>query len=187
MKRAKASGATLAGGILGGGVLAGLMLSLAVPTTMKRQAGEGWRDLIPAASVSVEEEPSMYWMEAPPQDIQPISWLPDESWNSPQWADDDWPPYVDDPVYDQPYGEGELTHADLMVDTRPRAEPIAVGLTPTITGESARPSAADAAAAAAEAARMAAADVRTEIAAAAISVHDAAREPDDFETAFGAD
>lgn len=179
MERANPSGAKLASGMLGGGVVAGLLLSLAVPTTMKRQ-GSGWRDLIPAAA-AVEDESSKFWMEAPPQDLTPVAWQPAEDWNEPQWADDGWTPYVDEPIYrDEP-----LFEADLPVPTTAERVygPARVNLARVGGDESA---AADAAAASAEAARMAAADVRMEIAAASDDAEDYTREPRDFESAFGA-
>ncbi|MET1754306.1 hypothetical protein ABVV53_02340 [Novosphingobium sp. RD2P27] len=176
MRRTTPSGAKLASGVLGGGVVAGLLLSLAVPTTMKR-GGDGWRDLIPAAAAGVEDDSSTFWMEAPPQDLTPAAWQPTDSWEEPQWADEGWTPYADEPIYgDEPLFEADLT---VPVTPLPAYEPVGARLA-RVAGHVA----ADAAAASAEAARMAAADVRMEIAAASQGEQDNTREPEDFETAF---
>lgn len=74
MNDAKARTAKLAGLVVVGGLAAGLMLSVAVPTTMKRPP-ESESEAVGMFDASVAQDTEVMF-EAPPQDLEPVRWQP---------------------------------------------------------------------------------------------------------------
>jgi hypothetical protein len=133
--------ARTAGGLLIGGVATGFLLAMTVPTTMKQQVGDGWRDLVhkPVSSY----EPLAF--SAAPEDLTPVFWqsASDEYATGPdRWVDPTLQFAADDPT-----PIGEALPAELL-ETREGG--VTVEFVET-----------DEAASSADAAQAAAADVQT--------------------------
>lgn len=154
MKRGKAI--RTVGGLLMGGVATGFLLAMTVPTTMKQNAGDSWRELV--REPTSQYEPVTF--AAAPEDLTPVYW---QSASAEYPAPSTW----SDPVYDAALADpapAEALPAELL-ETRDGS--VTVELVQT-----------DAAAFSAQAAQAAAADVQT--------VESAVAEPEETSIAPGA-
>lgn len=151
MTNRRTTAARFAGTALIGGIAAGALMALAVPTTMKNQAGEGWRDLIREPEIARDGWDAIPF-EAGPQDLTPVSWASASQEYSATWSQTWVEPEPASDVYALQDDGGDVALV---------AEPLPAELLAASTeGPEAPSEQADAAADAADAAREAAADVR---------------------------
>lgn len=130
------------GGLLVGGVATGFLMAMTIPTAMKQQVGDGWRDLV-REPISMHEPLAF---AAAPEDLTPVFWQSASDEYAAAGAD----PWVDPAlqyVADEPARMAEALPAELL---EARQGSVTVELVET-----------DEAASSADAAQAAAADVQT--------------------------